>query len=223
MTQDPHAHDHDHDHAHTHGADDFLAEMFDGDRPPSDFEVLEIALRELLFEKGVITPAELKEKIVEWDAKTPAIGARIVARAWVDPAFKARLKQDFIETVAELGIDARGPDIVALENTPTLHHVVCCTLCSCYPRAVLGMPPDWYKGREYRARVVVEPRAVLGDFGTVLPESVEVRVVDNTAENRYLVLPLRPQGTEGMSEADLAALVTRDSMIGVGLAKRPQG
>ena len=210
-----------HAHSHGHGDDDLLAEVFEGGGPPDDYEILEIALRELLFEKGLFTSQELTSKITEWDAKTPEIAARLVARAWVDPDFKQRLVDDVYAAATELGIDTAGPKIVVLENTPELHHVVVCTLCSCYPRAVLGVPPEWYKSKAYRSRVVVEPRGVLAEFGTELAPEVEVRVIDNTAECRYLVLPLRPSGTEGMDEAALRALVTRDSMIGVGLPAAP--
>jgi nitrile hydratase len=210
-----------HAHSHAHGDDDLLAEVFEGGEPPDDYEILEIALRELLFEKGLFTPQELTSKITEWDAKSPEIGARLVARAWIDPDFKQRLVDDVYAATAELGIDTSGPKIVVLENTPEVHHVVVCTLCSCYPRAVLGVPPEWYKSKAYRSRVVVEPRGVLAEFGTELAPEVEVRVIDNTAECRYLVLPLRPSGTEGMDEAALRALVTRDSMIGVGLPSTP--
>jgi nitrile hydratase len=214
------AHGHDHAHAHAHGDDDLLAEVFEGG-PPDDYEILEIALRELLFEKGVFTPDELTAKITEWDAKSFDLGARLVARAWVDPDFKQRLVDDVYGAAVELGIDTSGPKIVVLENTPEVHHVVVCTLCSCYPRAVLGVPPEWYKSKSYRSRVVVEPRGVLREFGTELAPEVEVKVVDNTAECRYLVLPLRPAGSEGMGEAELQALVTRNSMIGVGLPSSP--
>lgn len=213
-------HAHAHNHGGDHGGDDLLAEVFDGG-PPDDYEILEIALRELLIAKGVIGAEELRAKITEWDAKTPEIGARLVARAWLDPGFRARLVEDVYAATAELGIDTSGPRIVVLEDTPEVHHVVVCTLCSCYPRAVLGMPPAWYKGREYRSRVVADPRGVLKEFGTEIDPSIEVRVVDNTAECRYLVLPLRPAGSEGLPEEQLRGLVTRDSMIGVTLPLAP--
>jgi len=215
-----HDHDHEHGHSHAHGDDDLLAEVFEGG-PPDDFEILEIAIRELLFDKGVITPDELRAKITEWDAKTPENGAKLVARAWVDPDFKTRLVEDFYSAAAELDIDVAGPMIVAVENTDDVHNVFVCTLCSCYPRAVLGIPPEWYKSKEYRSRVVVNPRGVLQEFGTELPDSVDVRVIDNTAESRYFIIPKRPAGTDGMSEEELAALVTRDSIIGVTEANSP--
>jgi nitrile hydratase len=156
------------------------------------------------------------------DARTPANGARLVARAWVDPAFKERLLSNPKAACAELGIDASSlAEFVVLENTEKIHSLVVCTLCSCYPRPILGRPPDWYKSFAYRSRAVVEPRAVMRQFGTELPEDVEVRVFDSSADIRYLVLPARPPGTEDMSEDELAQLVTRDSMIGVSLAKAP--
>ncbi len=213
-------HTHKDGHTHAHGDDDLLAEVFEGG-PPDDFEILEIAIRELLFDKGVITPDELRAKITEWDAKSPENGARLVSRAWVDADFKARLKEDFYSAASELDIDTAGPMIVAVENTDAVHNVFVCTLCSCYPRAVLGIPPEWYKSKEYRSRVVVDPRGVLREFGTELPASVDVRVIDNTAESRYFVIPKRPPGSEGMSETDLAKLVTRDSIIGVGVPDLP--
>jgi nitrile hydratase len=220
MSTHDHDHGHEHGHSHAHGDDDLLAEVFEGG-PPDDFEILEIAIRELLFDKGVITPDELRAKITEWDAKTPENGARLVARAWVDPDFKTRLVEDFYSAAAELDIDVAGPMIVAVENTDDVHNVFVCTLCSCYPRAVLGIPPEWYKSKEYRSRVVVNPRGVLQEFGTNLPDSVDVRVIDNTAESRYFIIPKRPAGTGDMSEEELAALVTRDSIIGVTEANAP--
>jgi nitrile hydratase len=188
----------------------------------SYYERLALALRELLIEKSVVTADEIRRQIELIDSRTPAVGARVVARAWVDPEFKRRLLADAPAAVGELGITMYdGTQLVALENTPRVHNMVVCTLCSCYPRTVLGLPPDWYKSREYRARAVREPRALLAEFGTPLPENVEVRVHDSTADLRYLVLPLRPAGTETMSEDQLAALVTRDSMIGVATIPAP--
>jgi nitrile hydratase len=183
--------------------------------PPSYYQAMEIALRELLIEKGIITADEVRRAIEAMDARTPALGARIVARAWSNPAYKARLLADGSAGARELGIDMATTRLVVLENTPDVHNLVVCTLCSCYPRPVLGLPPDWYKSRAYRSRAVREPRAVLKEFGTILPDDVEVRVHDSTADMRYLVLPERPAATEGWSEERLAALVTRDSMIGV--------
>jgi nitrile hydratase len=178
---------------------------------------METAVRELLVEKGIVTPAEIRAAIEAMDARSPALGARVVARAWMDAAFKARLLADGSTACRELGIDMGVTNLCVVENTPEVHNVVVCTLCSCYPRALLGLPPDWYKSRPYRSRAVREPRAVLAEFGTVLPEGVTVRVHDSTADLRYLVLPMRPAGTEDWSEERLAALVGRDSMIGVAV------
>jgi nitrile hydratase len=180
------------------------------------------AIQALLIEKGVVTADEVRRAVEEMDARTPAMGAKIVARAWVDPAFKARLLADTKSAVAEMGVDTGSLiKIVAVENIDKLHNVVVCTLCSCYPRAILGLPPDWYKSLNYRSRVVKDPRGVLHEFGLDLDPDVEVRVYDSTADMRYLVIPARPAGTEGMNEEELAALVTRDSMIGVAKARTP--
>jgi nitrile hydratase len=187
------------------------------DRPFETYQVMAEAVGELLIEKGVLTADELRRAIEDLDARSPALGARVVARAWLDPGFKARLLADANAAAGELGIDAGAIPIRAVENTPELHNVICCTLCSCYPRLLLGVPPDWYKSRAYRSRVVREPRAVLAEFGTAIPDQVELRVHDSTADLRYLVLPLRPAGTEQLSEAQLAALVSRDCMIGTAL------
>ncbi len=206
---------HDHDHSHAHPT------LPDQDGPLTDSQRLEIAVRELLIEKGLIAADEVRRVVEVIDSQTPALGARVVARAWVDPAYKARLLADGPAAVRELGIDMGTTKLVVVENTPQVHNLIVCTLCSCYPRPVLGLPPDWYKSGAYRSRAVREPRAVLAEFGTVLPEGVAVRVHDSTAEMRYLVLPMRPAGTEGLGEAELAELVTRDSMIGVSLPLRP--
>jgi nitrile hydratase len=155
------------------------------------------------------------------DSRSPAAGARVVARAWVDTAFKSRLLANGTAACQELGIEMGPTKLVVVENSRSVHNLIVCTLCSCYPRMVLGLPPDWYKSKAYRARAVREPRAVLAEFGTALSEGVVVRVHDSTADMRYLVLPMRPSGTEGLSEAELAALVTRDSMIGVSLPQSP--
>ena len=202
---------HDHQHGDAHAA------IEDASGPPNEFELLEQALRELLIEKGIFSAEDIRRTIDQMDTKTPADGARVVARAWADPAYKARLLDDAKAAVEELGYDlGPAPGLVVLENTPERHHVVVCTLCSCYPRILLGLPPDWYKSGAYRSRVVADPRGVLeAEFGTSIPDQQEVQVVDSTADLRYLVLPERPSGTEGMDEAALAALVTRDCMIGV--------
>jgi nitrile hydratase len=221
-------HDHDHDHGHHHHDHDHHhhdhAAAVQPHAPPAKDEkihsyhqVLGLALKELLIEKGVFTPDEIR-KAIEWrDSITPAMGAKIVARAWTDPAYKKRLLANGTAAVKEFDHDMGALHLVVVENTPQIHNMIVCTLCSCYPRAILGLPPPWYKSREYRSRAVREPRKVLKEFGTLLPESVEVRVHDSTADMRYLVLPMRPAGTEKLSEAELAELVTRDSMVGVSL------
>lgn len=210
-----HGHDHhDHDHAHPGVRKDHSDQL-------THYKAMEIAVRELLIEKGIITNDDVRAAIELIDGRTPELGAKVVARAWVDPAFKARLLDDGSKAVAELGVDVALMKLLVVENTEKLHNVIVCTLCSCYPRMLLGRPPDWYKSRNYRSRAVNEPRAVLREFGTALPDDIEVRVHDSTADMRYLVLPRRPAGTDGWDEAKLAALVTRDSMIGVALAQQP--
>ena len=192
----------------------------DHSAPPSDTVLRVKALESLLVEKGLVDPAALDALIDTYENKVgPRNGAAVVARAWADPDYKTRLLDDATAAIAEFGFTGRqGEHMVVVENTPQVHNIVVCTLCSCYPWTVLGLPPIWYKASPYRARVVKEPRAVLAEFGVTLPEDVEVRVWDSTAEIRYLVLPLRPAGSAGLSEAELAALVTRNSMIGTGLA-----
>jgi nitrile hydratase len=223
MSNEHHHDDHDHDHDHGAGSHEHGHEHgpFQPDikEPSEEWEFLEIAMRELMIEKEIITAREIQEKIEEWDGKCPEVGARVVAKAWTDPDFKARLLADGNTAVAELGLELPGLKLVVLENTPKVHHMIVCTLCSCYPRTILGLPPLWYKSREYRSRAVREPRAVLAEFGTELSDKVEVRVVDSTADCRFLVLPRRPRGTEGWNETQLAELVTRDSMIGTAVAK----
>jgi nitrile hydratase len=185
------------------------------EEPLGYYQVMEIALRELLVEKGIVTSDQIRRQVEDMDSRTPARGARVVARAWVDPAYKAHLLSDGNSALQALGLE-RGPyKLVVVENTPTVHNVIVCTLCSCYPRWLLGLPPDWYKSRAYRSRVVREPRTVLREFGLMLPADVTVRVHDSTADMRYLVLPSRPKGTAQWNEAELAAIVTRDTMIGV--------
>jgi nitrile hydratase len=174
------------------------------------------AIRELLLEKGVLTEKDIRCQIEYQEARSPANGAKLVARAWVDPAFKARLLADPKQACAEMGIDATSiNEFVVLENTEKVRHMVVCTLCSCYPRPILGRPPDWYKSFNYRQRAVNDARGVMREFGLVLPDDAEIRVHDSTADIRYLVLPIRPAGTERLPEAELAGLVTRDSLIGV--------
>ena len=202
-------HDHDHDH-------DQHSEL-------SSMELRVRALETVLGEKGYIDPAALDVLIDTYQTKVgPRNGARVVARAWADTAFKAWLLRDASTAIASLGYQGRqGEQMVALENTPQQHHLVVCTLCSCYPWPVLGLPPTWYKSAPYRSRAVRDPRGVLAEFGVSLPESTGIRVWDSTAEVRYLVLPMRPRGAEGLSEEELSALVTRDSMIGTGLPLMP--
>jgi nitrile hydratase len=182
------------------------------------------AIEALLVDKGICTPEEVQRTADEIDARSPADGARVVARAWVNPGFKTRLLADAAAAVAELGytLAEPAPRLVAVENTDKVHHLVVCTLCSCYPRALLGRPPDWYKSLAYRSRAVVDPRGVLREFGLELGANAVVRVLDSTADLRYLVVPRRPAGTERLSEGELARLVTRDSMIGVGHARSPE-
>jgi nitrile hydratase len=202
--------------AHTHDGPDPHAPRPDHDDTMTHHKMLEIAVRELLIEKGILTADEIRQAVERMDARGPHLGAKIVAKAWLDPAFKARLLQDGSAGAEEAGVQMDQPTrLIVVENTPEVHNLVVCTLCSCYPRMVLGIPPDWYKSRAYRSRAVREPRAVLAEFGTRLPDHVTVRVHDSTADMRYLVLPMRPAGTEGLDEAKLAALVTRDSMVGV--------
>ncbi len=208
----PH-HDHDHDHDHSH------APIEDGEGPSGPFQRLERAVRELLIEKGVLTAEQISRQIENQEGRTPELGAGVIAKAWTDPTFHAELKHDARAAVAKLGITIPdAPELIALEKEEGLHHVVACTLCSCYPRMLLGVPPAWYKSQAYRARVVRDPRGVLAEFGLVLPDETRIRVVDSTADLRYLVIPLRPPGTEGWDAARLASLVTRDSMIGTGVA-----
>ncbi len=209
-------HDHDHDHDHDHEP------IGDGDEPAVAQRVR--ALEAMLVEKGVVSREEIRQRIDWLVSRSPADGARLVARAWVDPAFKERLLADARDAALELGLDpGPSPIVVALENTDDVHHMVVCTLCSCYPKALLGPPPDWYKSLPYRSRAVSDPRGVLREFGLELDDDVEVRVVDSTANIRYLVIPRRPTGTEGMDEEELASLVTRDSMIGVAQSREPAG
>ena len=210
-----HAHDHGHDHDASGHAPH--APPQPDEKIHSYYQVLGLALKELLIEKGIVTADEIRATIEFRDSITPAMGAKIVARAWTDPAYKQRLLADGNEAIHEFGLEMSGTRLVVVDNTPAVHNVIVCTLCSCYPRSVLGLPPSWYKSREYRARTVREPRAVLAEFGTHLSDNVEVRVHDSTADMRYLVLPMRPAGTHNMSEDELAGLVSRDCMIGVAV------
>ncbi|SEK25736.1 nitrile hydratase [Roseovarius azorensis] len=193
----------------------------DNDGPLTYWQRMEIAVRELLIEKGQMTPVEIAAQIEAMDSRSPTNGAAVVARAWANPAFRVRLLENASEASREMGFDIGPLNLIAVQNTAQTHNLIVCTLCSCYPRNLLGLPPDWYKTREYRSRAVCEPRAVLREFGLDLPATTTVRVHDSTADMRYIVLPLRPAGSEGMTEAELAALVTRDSMIGTGLPRQP--
>ena len=176
---------------------------------------MQAAVEELLILKGIVTPEDVQRQVDAMDARNYKRGAKMVARAWSDPAYRARMLANGSAAAEELGLEVGPLKLIVVENTPRVHNVIVCTLCSCYPRMLLGIPPEWYKSRAYRSRVVREPRAVLGEFGTQLPEDVDIRVHDSTADMRYMVLPLRPRGTDGWDEERLAALVTRDSLIGV--------
>ena len=215
--------DHGHPHDHSHPPGQRHPFQPDADDTLTYPRKLEIALRELLIEKGVFTADEIRAAVEAMDARVPARGAAVIARAWKDPQFKTALLADAGAACASMGVDLGETELklVAVENTPAIHNVIVCTLCSCYPRNLLGLPPAWYKSFAYRSRVVSEPRAVLAEFGLTLPDDVSVRVHDSTADLRYIVVPMRPAGTERMSEEELAALVTRDSMIGVAQARRP--
>ena len=217
-----HDHDHDdhdrddHDQAHKHPPQP------DHREPSSQYELMGVALNELLIEKGVYSATELRDKIATIESVEPAThGARVIAKAWSNSGFKAELLADGNAAVTKLGCDPGYTVLTVLENTPNVHNVVTCTLCSCYPRTLLGRPPTWYKSAAYRSRLVREPRLVLREFGTVIAEEVEVRVHDSNAELRYLVMPIRPAGTDGFSEEELADLITRDSMIGVAQVDTP--
>jgi thiocyanate hydrolase subunit gamma len=198
---------HDHEHDHKSPSSDYT---------PGYYEIMERSVSELLVEKQLIGADEIRRMLEVMDTRTPALGSKLVAKAWVDPEFRARLLANGRTACEELGIDFfEDTQFMVLENTDKVHNFVVCTLCSCYPREILGLPPDWYKLKPYRARAVKEPRAVLAEFGTVLPDDVEIRVNDSTSMIRFLVLPQRPPGTDSFSEEQLAALVTRDAMIGV--------
>ena len=220
---DHHGHDHGHDHPHEHGM--YAVDPLHYHPPQPDLEdsklthhqIMQMAVAELLIEKNIITADELRAQIDFMDSITPARGATLVARAWTDPDFKARLVADSKAAAAEIGMEIGPIPILVMENTPKVHNLIVCTLCSCYPKMLLGTPPDWYKSRSYRRRAISEPRKVLSEFGTALGGDVELRVHDSTADMRYMVLPMRPEGTDGMDEAALAGLVTRDCMVGVAV------
>lgn len=205
-------HDHEHDHSHDHTP-------IVSSEHPGEWEILEIAVRELAIEKGLISADDHRKWLENLDNASPMLGAKVVARAWLDPDFKARVLADG-DAAWELGAtNYDHTKLIVLENTPKVHNLVVCTLCSCYPRPMLGLPPDWYKSPSYRSRAVRWPRSVLAEFGTTLPDDVAVHVHDSTADMRYLVMPMRPEGTEGWSEEQLAEIVTRDTMIGVSLPR----
>ena len=188
-------------------------------KPLTYFQLMEVSLRELLVEKGVLTEAQIEEAVEDMRQRTPERGAKVVARAWLDAQFKRRLLADGPGACESLGIEVPKLRLLVVENTPEVHNAVVCTLCSCYPRMLLGIPPDWYKSRNYRSRMVREPRAVLAEFGLSIPETTQIRVHDSTADMRYMVLPMRPPGTEGWSEEQLASIVNRDAMIGVAVPR----
>jgi nitrile hydratase subunit alpha len=192
-------------------------------RPFTYYQLMETSLRELLVEKGVLTEDQINAEVAAMRARTPERGAHVVAHAWVDAQFKKRLLANATAACEELGYEIPGLHLVVVENTPKVHNAIVCTLCSCYPRVLLGLPPDWYKSRNYRSRMVREPRAVLAEFGLRIADTVQVRVHDSTADMRYMVLPMRPKGTEGWSEERLAGIVSRDCMIGVALPQLAGG
>jgi nitrile hydratase subunit alpha len=186
-------------------------------RPLSYFQLMEVSLRELLVEKGVLTEEQVAQEVEAMRKRGYERGSRVVARAWLDAQYKKRLLANGTQACEELGLEIPGLKLLVVENTPEVHNAVVCTLCSCYPRMLLGIPPEWYKSRNYRSRMVREPRAVLAEFGLQIPENVAIRVHDSTADMRYLVLPMRPAGTDGWDEGRLASIVNRDSMIGVAV------
>jgi nitrile hydratase len=206
---------HDENHPHAHGDDHEAG-------PPSEHELLSRAMQELLEAKGVISAEQIRRRMEQFEEDFPYRGARVVAHAWTDPDFKKRLLADAKAACAEFGIDLEADRLIAVENTRQVHNVVVCTLCSCYPRALLGMPPTWYKSENYRKRVVRDPRGVLKEFGTELPADVTLRVHDSNADMRYVVVPMRPKGTETWSEEKLAELLSRDALIGVTIPSGPK-
>jgi nitrile hydratase alpha subunit len=208
---------HDHGHDHPHEAHAPAAQEPEG--PPSEYEIMSRAMQELMEARGLVTAEQIRRRIELFDEEFPYRGGRVVARAWTDPDFKRRLLADGRAACLEMGIELEAERLIAVENTPDVHNVIVCTLCSCYPRSLLGMPPTWCKSRNYRSRVVFEPRAVLREFGTTLPDSVTVRVHDSNADMRYVVVPMRPKGTESWSEERLAGILTRDMLVGVTVPK----
>ncbi len=227
--QNDHEHDHDHEHNNQHSGHGHPHHDHAPDSPARQgigpentrYELLAKAMRELLIEKGVLSAEEVRGMIEKLESPGEHLGARIVARAWVDPAFKARLLDNAKAACSELGIAATEAQIIVVENTPDLHNVIVCTLCSCYPRSILGQPPAWYVSLDYRSRTIRDPRAVLKEFGLPIAPTVAVRVHDSTADMRYLVLPMRPEGSAGLDEEQLSRCVNRDSLIGTALAQAP--
>jgi nitrile hydratase alpha subunit len=213
--EETHAHDHGHAHPHAPSRED-------DDVALTRDEAKFLALKSILIEKGLVTADEIRARMELDESHTWHQGARMIARAWVDPDYKARMVADGKAAAIELGIPVTEAAIVAVENTPARHNLIVCTLCSCYPRSLLGEPPSWYVSKAYRSRAVREPRKVLKEFGLAIPDDVEVRVHDSNADMRYIVLPMRPAGTEGMSEEELADLVTRDCLVGAALPRAPQ-
>ena len=204
-----------HDHRHGHAHDDHAPAAGQDEGPPSEYEIISRAMQELLEAKGLVTANEIRRRMEIFEEEFPYRGSRVIARAWTDPTFRKRLLQDGKKACAEFGVELEATRLIAVENTPDVHNVIVCTLCSCYPRELLGMPPTWYKSDNYRSRVVFEPRTVLKEFGTVLPDHVTLRVHDSNADMRYVVVPMRPAGTEGWSEERLAEILTRDTLVGV--------
>ena len=213
-------HHHDHEHGHDHGHDHDGKPIQEDALPSLEAQILETSVRELLIEKGIVSAEDIRRAIEAMDSRGESLGAKIVVRAWTDPAFKEKLLTSSDDALREFGINMSPMELCVVENSDDVHNMVVCTLCSCYPRPILGIPPAWYKRRDYRARAVREPRAVLQEFGTVLPDNKQVRVHDSNADLRYLVLPQRPAGTEDWTAAQLEKLVTRDSMIGVSDVRR---
>jgi nitrile hydratase len=231
MTADHSDHDHDHEHAHEDHDHAHAGHTHIGKHPTREDDDVELtpgeatflALKGLLIEKGLLTADEIRQRHEINDLGTPHQGARMIAKAWVDPAFKARMLHDGKAAALELGIEVTEADLMVIENTPQTHNLIVCTLCSCYPRSLLGEPPAWYVSKAYRSRAVREPRKVLREFGLAVPENVDVQVHDSNADLRYIVLPLRPAGTENMSEEELAALISRDCLVGAALPGKPSG
>ncbi len=221
MSDEPHSHHHDHDHAHEHGHAPHPPQP-DDVSPPGRYELMILAMRDLLIEKNQLTADQVRRGFEVLDSWEPSRGAQIVARAWTDPAFKQRLLRDGNEAIKDFDISMGEAKLTVVENTETVQNVIVCTLCSCYPRAILGLPPDWYRSKNYRSRVVVEPRQVLKELGADLPDDMTIRVHDSLADLRYLVIPRRPAGAEGWDADALAAIVTRDCMVGVANPVVPQ-